>query len=163
MPVFDDAYWMKQAMLEANKAESMGEVPVGAVLVANNELVATGFNQQISSNDPTAHAEVVALRAAAQIQNNYRLPDLTLYVTLEPCSMCAGAIVHARLAKLVFGTAEPKAGVVCSQHAFFEQDFLNHKVDVQGGVLADACSKQLSDFFAKRREQKRAKKQEGKI
>ena len=141
---------MRQALQLAERAENLGEVPVGAVAIYAGELVGEGFNQPISARDATAHAEVIALRNAARHMDNYRLPGVTLYVTLEPCTMCAGALVHARVARLVYGATEPKAGVVVS-HPLLESTWLNHRVVVTGGVLADECSAMLSDFFAQRR------------
>ncbi|KTC38571.1 zinc-binding protein, partial [Pseudomonas putida] len=130
---------------------ALGEVPVGAVLVQQGEIVGRGFNCPISGHDPSAHAEMVAIRNAAQAVQNYRLPGSTLYVTLEPCSMCAGLIVHSRIARVVFGALEPKAGVVQSQGQFFSQGFLNHRLVVEGGVLAEECGAILSEFFRARR------------
>ena len=130
---------------------SLGEVPVGAVLVHQGEVLGAGFNCPISTADPSAHAEMVAIRAAALQLANYRLPGSTLYVTLEPCSMCAGLIVHSRIQRLVYGTREPKAGVAVSRGEFFTQDFLNHRVLVEGGVLAEQCAAELREFFRLRR------------
>ncbi len=142
---------MREALALAAEGASLGEVPVGALLVQNGEIIGRGFNCPISRHDPSAHAEMVAIRAAAQSLENYRLPGSTLYVTLEPCSMCAGLIVHARINRVVFGATEPKAGVVQSRGQFFIQDFLNHRVLVEGGVLAQECSTMLSEFFKARR------------
>ncbi len=138
----------------AAQAEQQGEVPVGAVLVREGEVIGEGFNQPISSCDPTAHAEVVALRAAAKRMNNYRLPNTTLYVTVEPCSMCAGSLMHARVGRLVYGAQEPRAGVVESQMALLSQEFFNHRIDVKGGVLAEECGRLMGDFFARKRQRK---------
>lgn len=146
-----DIAWMQHALLLADKAAELGEVPVGAVVVQNDVIIGEGFNQPIGLHDPTAHAEIQALRAAGQLLGNYRLPDADLYVTLEPCSMCAGAMVHARIRRVIFAATEPKAGVVCSQTEFFQQDFLNHKVEVIGGVLAQQASEKLQNFFRERR------------
>lgn len=146
---------MQQALLLAEQGAALGEVPVGAVLVREGEIIGRGFNCPISTYDPSAHAEMVAIRDAAMRLQNYRLPGSTLYVTLEPCSMCSGLIVHSRVARVVFGATEPKAGVVVSRGAFFTQDFLNHRVQVEGGVLAQQCSERLSDFFKARREAKK--------
>lgn len=146
---------MQQALLLAEQGAALGEVPVGAVLVHEGEIIGRGFNCPISTHDPSAHAEMVAIRDAAMRLQNYRLPGSTLYVTLEPCSMCSGLIVHSRVARVVFGATEPKAGVVVSRGAFFTQDFLNHRVLVEGGVLAQQCSERLSDFFKARREAKK--------
>ena len=153
-----DAYFMQQALLQASRGAVLGEVPVGAVVVQDGKIIGEGFNCPILFNDPSAHAEMVAIRNAAQALNNYRLPGATLYVTLEPCSMCAGLIVHSRIARVVFGTTEPKAGVVVSRGQFFEQSFLNHRVLVEGGVLAEQCSQTLSAFFKARREQAKAQR-----
>lgn len=146
-----DRDFMREALTLAAQGAAMGEVPVGAVLVQNGEIVGRGFNCPISGSDPSAHAEMVAIRNAAQSVQNYRLPGSTLYVTLEPCSMCAGLIVHSRIARVVFGALEPKAGIVQSQGQFFAQGFLNHRVVVEGGMLAEECSTILSEFFKARR------------
>lgn len=147
----DDEKWMRLALAQAREAERLGEVPVGAVLVRNGELLAEGFNQPITLNDPTAHAEVVVLRKAAQLASNYRLPDATLYVTVEPCTMCAGSLVHARVKRLVYGAQEPRAGAIASQLQVLSQPFYNHRVEVLGGVLADECSAVMKAFFARKR------------
>jgi tRNA(adenine34) deaminase len=141
--------WM--ALEEAKKAEAAGEVPVGAIVVIDGSVIGRGFNQPISANDPTAHAEVIALREAARRQDNYRLPAATMYCTVEPCVMCAGAIVHARIARLVFGTPDPKAGAAGSIYNVLTDPRLNHRVDVLTGVLEDECATLLREFFAKRR------------
>jgi tRNA(adenine34) deaminase len=154
-----DQHWMAEALKQAALAESLGEVPVGAVVVLNGEIIGKGFNQPISSKDPTAHAEVVALRDAALAIDNYRLVDAELFVTLEPCSMCAGAITHARIKRLVYGATEPKSGVVSSQQQFFQQSFLNTSVEVLGGVLAEQSQQLLQAFFAKRRKERKQEKQ----
>lgn len=146
-----DQDFMALALEQARLGGERGEVPVGAVLVREGEVIGRGFNCPIGSHDPSAHAEMVAIRAAALQVQNYRLPGSTLYVTLEPCSMCAGLIVHSRVARVVYGTTEPKAGVAVSQGDFFAQDFLNHRVLVEGGVLAEACSELLREFFRERR------------
>lgn len=137
----------------ARLAEASGEVPVGAVVVLNDEIIGEGYNQLISKNDPSAHAEILALRDAGSRMKNYRLPGTCLYVTLEPCSMCAGAMIHARIEHLVFAVAEPKAGVIVSQSRFLEQDFLNHRLSYASGVLEVECSRLLSTFFKLRRKQ----------
>jgi len=142
---------MREALALAAEGAVLGEVPVGAVLVHDGEIIGRGFNCPISSHDPSAHAEMVAVRAAAQSLANYRLPGSTLYVTLEPCSMCAGLIVHARIQRVVYGATEPKAGVVLSRGEFFSQAFLNHRVLIEGGVLAQECGAVLSEFFKARR------------
>ncbi len=147
-----DEHFMQLALEQARLGALRGEVPVGAVVVQEGEVVGSGFNCPISTSDPSAHAEMVAIRAAAARLENYRLPGSTLYVTLEPCSMCAGLIVHSRIARVIYGTTEPKAGVAVSRGQFFQQDFLNHRVLVEGGVLAEACSSLLSDFFKARRQ-----------
>ncbi|WP_189395776.1 tRNA adenosine(34) deaminase TadA [Pseudomonas laurentiana] len=146
-----DQAFMQMALDLAAQGAALGEVPVGAVLVQHGEVIGRGFNCPISGSDPSAHAEMVAIRAAAQAASNYRLPGSTLYVTLEPCSMCAGLIVHSRIARVVYGALEPKAGVVQSQGQFFTQGFLNHRVLFEGGVLAEACGSILSEFFKARR------------
>lgn len=143
--------YMQQAISQAHNAWALGEVPVGAVVVKEGQIVATGFNQPIGTHDPTAHAEIMALRAAAEILGNYRLPGCELYVTLEPCAMCAGAMMHARLARVVFGASDPKTGACGSVVNLFEQEKLNHHTEVVGGVLAEECGSLLKDFFAERR------------
>ena len=135
-----DELFMREALQLAEQGAALGEVPVGAVLVQDGEIIGRGFNSPISLNDPSAHAEVQAIRDAATNLQNYRLPNTTLYVTLEPCSMCAGLIVHARVTRVVFAAHEPRAGVVASQGCFFAQPFLNHNVQVTGGVLAEASA-----------------------
>lgn len=145
---------MRLALAAAKQASHLGEVPVGAVLVRDGELIATGFNRPIGQHDPSAHAEITALRAAAQSLANYRLPGCTLYVTLEPCVMCAGAMMHARLARVVYGAADPKTGACGSVVNLFAEEKLNHHTSITGGVLATECSTMLSDFFAERRKQR---------
>ncbi|MCP3680563.1 MAG: tRNA adenosine(34) deaminase TadA [Gammaproteobacteria bacterium] len=145
-----DKKFMQQALVLAQQAANQEEVPVGALLVSADEIIAEGYNQPISICDPTAHAEIVALRAAAQQQKNYRLPTTTLYVTLEPCIMCAGAIIHARIERLVFGAFDPKSGACGSTIDIFKQK-VNHRVAYQGGLLANECAKLLQTFFAARR------------
>jgi tRNA(adenine34) deaminase len=134
----------------------MGEVPVGAVLVHDGRVLATGFNQPIANHDPTAHAEIQAMRSAATLLGNYRLAGCTLYVTLEPCAMCAGAIQHARIARLVYGARDPKTGACGSVVDLFAEPRLSHHAEVTGGVLAERCGRVLSEFFAERRELRRA-------
>jgi tRNA(adenine34) deaminase len=151
--MFDDNYWMSQALEQAKKAALKGEVPVGAIVVLNNEIIGKGFNQPISTCDPTAHAEIMALRDAAKKTNNYRIIEASLYVTLEPCTMCAGAMIHSRIKRLIYGASEPKAGVVNSQTNLLDAPYLNHKVEVVAGVCSDECSEIISTFFGKRREQ----------
>ena len=158
METFDDEYWMRQALALALDADARNEVPVGALIVRDGALIGKGFNQPISTSDPTAHAEIIALRSAAQDVENYRLPNATMYVTVEPCAMCAGAIIHARLARLVYAAAEPKAGAVCSHLQLFDQAQMNHKVAWQGGVLAEESSAVVQAFFARRREEKKRAK-----
>jgi tRNA(adenine34) deaminase len=143
--------WMQHALKLAEQAALQGEVPVGAVVVLNDEIIGEGFNQPISTSDPTAHAEIVALRNAAKKIGNYRLNEATLYVTIEPCLMCAGSLVHARIKKVVFGASEPKAGAVISAHNVLDNTKLNHMVEYQGGVLAEQCSQIISDFFKNKR------------
>jgi len=147
-----DEHFMREALVLAAQGTALGEVPVGAVLVQGGQIIGRGYNCPISQHDPSAHAEMVAVRDAAQALQNYRLPGVTLYVTLEPCSMCAGLIVHSRIQRVVYGAVEPKAGVVVSRGKFFEQDFLNHRVLVEGGVLAEECGTVLSEFFRQRRQ-----------
>ena len=149
---------MRHAIALAAKAEQQGEVPVGAVVVKNGELVAEGWNQMINLNDPSAHAEMQAMRAAAAKLGNYRLPDCTLYVTLEPCSMCAGAMVHSRIARLVFGTVDAKTGAAGSVLNLVQHRQFNHQVEIVSGVLAQECAAQLSGFFQRRRAEKKAVK-----
>ena len=142
---------MQRAYELAVKARDNDEVPVGAVVVLDNRIIGEGWNQPISSNDPTAHAEVVALRQAGQNTNNYRLPGATMYVTLEPCAMCAGALVHARLAKLVYATDDPKTGACGSVLDITRHDALNHKVEIECGTMQDECRKLLQEFFQQKR------------
>ena len=142
---------MQMALSQAQNAWALGEVPVGAVVVRDGEVIATGFNQPIGTHDPTAHAEIMALRAAATMLGNYRLPGCELFVTLEPCVMCAGAMMHARLQRVVFGAADPKTGACGSVVNVFEQERLNHHTAVVGGVLAAECGALLKGFFAERR------------
>ena len=158
----NDQLWMEHAIALAAQAASENEIPVGAIVVFNDEIIGEGYNSPISLCDPTAHAEIQAIRMACKAMNNYRLPGATLYVTLEPCSMCAGAIVHARVDRVVYAATEPKSGVVESQGQFFEAPFLNHKVKVVSGVLAETASNQLTQFFQYRREQKKKLKEQAK-
>nr|WP_312230518.1 tRNA adenosine(34) deaminase TadA [Pseudomonas sp.] len=146
-----DQRFMREALELAAEGALRGEVPVGAVLVQDGEVIGRGFNCPISTSDPSAHAEMVAIRAAAQAIANYRLPGSTLYVTLEPCAMCAGLIVHSRVQRVVFGASEPRAGMAVSRGQFFDQGFLNHRVLVEGGVLAEECGEVLKAFFKARR------------
>jgi tRNA(adenine34) deaminase len=146
-----DTAFMQLALEQAQQAWDLGEVPVGAVVVKDGEVIAVGCNQPIGKHDPTAHAEIVALRAAAEKLGNYRLPGCALYVTLEPCVMCSGAMMHARLAKVVYGAADPKTGACGSVLNLFEQEQLNHHTDIVGGVMAEECGAMLKNFFAARR------------
>jgi tRNA(adenine34) deaminase len=150
-PETHDEVFMRRALDLARHAEQAGEVPVGALVVLNDEIIGEGWNQPIVSHDPTAHAEIVALRAAAARVKNYRLMDTTLYVTLEPCAMCAGAIVQARVARVVYGAADPKTGAAGGVFNLLESSSLNHRAQVTGGVLADECGAMLRKFFEARR------------
>lgn len=147
----NDEKWMQHALILARRAEEQGEVPVGAVVVKDNEIIGEGWNRPISEHDPTAHAEIMALRAAAKTLNNYRLPGVELYVTLEPCTMCAGAMIHARVRRVIFGACDPKTGAAGSVFDVFTQPQHNHHVDVQGGVMATSCTQVLQEFFQRRR------------
>lgn len=146
-----DAILMRQALSQAQNAWALGEVPVGALVVKDDRVIATGFNQPIGTHDPTAHAEIMALRAAAELLGNYRLPGCELFVTLEPCAMCAGAMLHARLARVVFGAPDPKTGASGSVVDLFAQPQFNHHTELVGGVLADQCGALLREFFVERR------------
>jgi tRNA(adenine34) deaminase len=148
-----DTGFMKAALAEAKVAATAGEIPVGAVLVRNGEIVARGLNRPVQDNDPTAHAEVMAIRAAAAEERNYRLADSTLYVTLEPCPMCVGAMLHARIGRLVFGAYDPKSGAAGSVIDLCDDRRFNHRIEVNGGLLEEQCSGLLQDFFTKRRDQ----------
>jgi tRNA(adenine34) deaminase len=156
-----DAIYMRQAIDQARNAWAKGEVPVGAVLVRDGAIIAAGFNQPIGTHDPTAHAEIMTLRAAAVLLGNYRLPGCDLYVTLEPCAMCAGAMIHARLARVIFGAVDPKTGACGSVVNLFEQDRLNHHTKVTGGIMAEDCADLLKKFFAERRAAAAAAQQQG--
>lgn len=147
----DDTKWMLHALALAEKAQKDGEVPVGAVIVLNEEIIGEGWNQPISKHDPTAHAEIQALRMACEKMNNYRLPGATLYVSLEPCIMCAGAIVHARIQRVIFSANEPKTGAAGSCIDIFNIEQLNHKVQCEQGLLASQSGQLLRDFFKARR------------
>ena len=151
-----DLDFMRLALAQATAAAQAGEVPVGAVIVQGDKVIATGRNSPIAGHDPTAHAEIIALRAAAKSLGNYRLPDCTLYVTLEPCAMCSGAMLHARLKRVVFGALDAKTGAAGSVINLFDQPQLNHQTALQGGVLADECAAMLKSFFSQRREEKKA-------
>lgn len=146
-----DEYAMRLALDQAQNALLVGEVPVGAVLMRHGQVIATGYNRPITTHDPTAHAEIVALRHAAALLGNYRLPECELFVTLEPCAMCAMAMMHARLKRVVFAAPDPKTGVAGSVLDLFAQPQLNHHTHIQGGVLAEASAQLLRDFFAERR------------
>jgi tRNA(adenine34) deaminase len=147
----NDIEWMQRAYALALQAKEHDEVPVGAVVVYENKIIGEGWNQPISSHDPTAHAEIMALRDAGQKMGNYRLPNATMYITLEPCAMCAGAIVHARLAKLVYAADDPKTGACGSVFNLVQTDELNHKVEIEKGVLEAECRSLIQDFFRAKR------------
>jgi tRNA(adenine34) deaminase len=151
-------HWMRHALTLAQRAWEEGEVPVGAVLVYQNQVIGEGWNRPIGRHDPTAHAEIMALRQGGMVLQNYRLIDTTLYVTLEPCVMCAGAMVHSRIGQLVFGARDAKTGAAGSLIDVLHHPGMNHRVEITEGVLADDCSSMLSDFFRHRREQKKALK-----
>lgn len=151
MSLADDMRWMQHALTLAKAAAHAGEVPVGAVLVSDNQVIAEAYNAPISHHDPCAHAEVLALRQGAVALQNYRLINTTLYVTLEPCMMCAGAMVHARIQRLVYGASDPKTGVIHSRMQLLDQPFLNHRIQYEGGVLSAECGQVLSDFFKAKR------------
>lgn len=151
----NDEFFMREALVLARQAEALGEVPVGAVVVQHGEIIGRGFNAPISRHDPSAHAEMAALRDAAQRTGNYRLVDCELFVTLEPCVMCAGAMFHARIARVVYGARDPKTGAAGSVLNLFVEARLNHHARIEGGMLADECGKMLSDFFARRRREQK--------
>ncbi|MBC3767883.1 tRNA adenosine(34) deaminase TadA [Neptunicella marina] len=153
-----DRFWMLQALLRARKAEQQNEIPVGAVLIQDNQLIGEGWNQPISLDDPSAHAEMLAIRDGARAIGNYRLPGTTLYVTLEPCPMCAGLLVHSRIDRLVFGASDLKTGCAGSIMDLLRHDKLNHQIEVTSGVLESECSELISAFFRRRRAQKKALK-----
>ena len=153
-----DKHWMQHAIQLATRAEAEGEVPVGAVLVYNNKIAGEGWNQVIGNHDPSAHAEVQAIRGAAHTLQNYRLPDTTLYVTLEPCTMCAGVMIHSRISRLVFGAYDPKTGVAESCDHLFTATHHNHQISITGGILQADCSEQLKAFFKKKRELNKKKR-----
>lgn len=150
-----DRQFMQYALELANKAQDEGEIPVGAVLVADGEIIGEGWNRSIMLSDPTAHAEIQAIRMAGQRVQNYRLLNSTLYVTLEPCTMCAGAILHSRIGRLVFGASDYKTGAVGSRFHFFEEYKMNHFLHIRGGVMATECSQKISQFFQQRRAEKK--------
>ncbi|MDE8557145.1 tRNA adenosine(34) deaminase TadA [Pantoea agglomerans] len=154
-----DEYWMRHALSLARRAWEQGEVPVGAVLVQNDRVIGEGWNRPIGQHDPTAHAEIMALRQGGKILKNYRLLDTTLYVTLEPCVMCAGAMVHSRISRLVYGAHDIKSGAAGSLLDVLGHPGMNHQVELHSGVLAEECAAMLSDFFRMRREQQKALRQ----
>lgn len=147
----NDEHWMRLALEQARIGAAGGEVPVGAVLVQDGALLAAGYNRPIAAHDPTAHAEIDALRRAALALGNYRLSGSTLYVTIEPCTMCAGAMIHARVSRLVFGALEPRSGAVCSHFRLLDAEVYNHRISYTGGVLAAECSALMTEFFRGRR------------
>lgn len=155
---YTDEYWMQRALELAKRADEEGEIPVGAVLVLDNQVVGEGWNRPIGRHDPTAHAEIMALQQGGLILQNYRLLRTTLYVTLEPCVMCAGAMVHSRIQRLVYGAKDLKTGAAGSLLDVLGHPGMNHQIEVTPGILADACSAYLSDFFKRRREQIKALK-----
>ncbi|WGE57905.1 tRNA adenosine(34) deaminase TadA [Actinobacillus equuli] len=155
-----DIYFMRYALKLAERAETIGEIPVGAVLVdSEGNIIGEGWNQVIQLSDPSAHAEMLAIRQAGKEQNNYRLLNCTLYVTLEPCTMCAGAILHSRLHRLVFGASDYKTGAIGSRFHLFEDYKMNHFLEIRGGVLAEDCSQKISRFFQRRRQEQKQQKQ----
>jgi tRNA(adenine34) deaminase len=156
--IYSDEYWMRQAMNLAAQAQAKGEIPVGAVLVADNKIIAEGYNYPITEHDPTAHAEIMALRRAGAQLQNYRLLNTTLYVTLEPCVMCAGAMIHSRIQRLVYGAKDMKTGAAGSLIDILRHPGMNHRIEITGGVLEQECSTMLSAFFKQRREQHKALK-----
>lgn len=153
-----DNHFMVRALALANKAEALGEVPVGALVVVDGKVVGEGFNQPIARHDPTAHAEIMAIRQAGRRLGNYRLTGATLYVTLEPCAMCAGAMVHARIGRLVYGAPDPRTGVAGSVHDLVRCAAFNHQLEVSSGLMAEQCGLQLSSFFQRRRAAQRQAK-----
>lgn len=156
---FGHEYWMRYALRLAERARNEGEVPVGAVLIYDNQVIGEGWNRPIGQHDPTAHAEMMALRQGGKTLQNYRLLDSTLYVTLEPCAMCAGAMIHSRIKTLVFGASDPRTGAAVSQFNLLSSPALNHQVEIISGVLAPECSNQLSQFFRHRRALQKSQKQ----
>lgn len=159
MSELNDAYWMKQALALAQKAWEQGEVPVGAILVLDDEVIGQGWNRPITRHDPTAHAEIMALQQGGQIVQNYRLLNAALYVTLEPCVMCAGAMVHSRIKRLVYGASDLKTGAAGSLLDVLRHPGMNHQIEITAGVMANECSEMLSQFFQQRREQKKAERE----
>ncbi|MDK1289224.1 tRNA adenosine(34) deaminase TadA [Pseudoalteromonas umbrosa] len=158
-----DEYWMRQALAYADKAEAENEIPVGAVIVQGGELIAAGWNRSIGCHDPSAHAEMMAIREAGKRVQNYRLVDCTLYVTLEPCPMCAGLLVHSRVKRVVYGASDAKTGAAGSVMNLLQEPQLNHQPEVVSGVLAQECSEKLSDFFKRRRKEHKAAKKARKL
>ena len=154
-----EKFWMQHALQLAEKAEQQGEVPVGAVIVKDEQIVGEGWNQPITLNDPSAHAEIMAIRDAGRRLDNYRLTDCTLYVTLEPCAMCTGAMVHSRVARLVFGATDPRTGAAGSVFQLADNIHLNHRMMVTSGILAEQSAAMLQRFFRRRRAEQKAKKQ----
>ena len=147
----DRNFFMEEALMEAKKALEKGEVPIGAVVVLGDDIIGRGYNQPITKNDPTAHAEIMALRDASMNLKNYRLEDTLVYSTLEPCLMCAGALVHARIKKLFYSASDPKSGVIENNGSLMQSAFLNHKISYEGGILKEKSSKILKNFFLKKR------------
>ncbi len=145
------SHWMQHALELAQQAANYGEVPVGAVVVKDNQIIGQGFNQPIAQHDPSAHAEIIAIREAGKTLSNYRLLNAELYVTLEPCAMCASALVHARISHIIFGAKDPKTGVISSVDQIYQRPYFNHQPQWTGGVLADECSLLLKNFFGRRR------------
>lgn len=158
MTEYNDEYWMRQALRLALRAQEEGEVPVGALLVLDNQVIGEGWNRPIGRHDPTAHAEIMALRQGGAVLQNYRLLNATLYVTLEPCVMCAGAMIHSRIGRLVYGAADMKTGAAGSLLDILRHPGMNHQLAITAGVLADDCAGMLSAFFRQRREQQKALK-----
>ncbi|MFP1754169.1 tRNA adenosine(34) deaminase TadA [Lonsdalea quercina] len=156
--VNDDEFWMQHALTLAQRAWGEGEVPVGAVLVLDNQVIGEGWNRSIGQHDPTAHAEIMALRQGGSVAQNYRLLNSTLYITLEPCVMCAGAMVHSRIGRLVYGAADAKTGAAGSLVDILRHPGMNHQIEITSGVLAKACSTLLSDFFRQRRKEQKARR-----
>jgi tRNA(adenine34) deaminase len=149
--IVQDEHWMRQALQLAARAQAQNEVPVGSIIVLNDEVIGQGWNQPINLQDPTAHAEIMAMRAAAKHINNYRLLNATLYVTLEPCIMCCGAMIHARIQRVVFGALDPKTGCAISVMNIFDAPHHNHRIQYHGGILANDCGTILTQFFKARR------------
>ena len=159
---YSDEYWMTQALKLADQAEAEGEIPVGAIVVQDNTIIAQGWNRSICTHDPSAHAEMLAIRSAGQHLKNYRMLDCTLYVTLEPCSMCAGLLVHSRIKRLVYGADDAKTGAVNSVVNLVQHPQFNHQIEVTSGVLAQECGNKLSAFFKRRRKEIKVLRQEQK-